>query len=260
MLIRTLVVDDEDPAREELCFLLAGLAGVEVAGQAANGPEALAAIDALNPDLVLLDVQMPGLTGFEVARRLLARGNAPYVVFVTAFDQYAIEAFNVNAVDYLLKPVEATRLTEAIERARRRISAERPAGGTVDQAALERLAEMVARRAAYLQQLALKVGERFLLVQVDEIVHASLVDDAITVVTNTVTGTSNDRTLDELQARLDPAVFWRVHRSHLVNINKIKEIVPWFSRNYILKMKDAKATEIPVSRSQTKRLRDHLRL
>lgn len=260
MLIRALVVDDEDPAREELCFLLAGLDDVEVAGQAANGPEALAAIDALHPDLVLLDVQMPGLTGFEVARRLLARESAPYVVFVTAFDQYAIEAFNVNAVDYLLKPVEATRLAEAIGRARRRITAERPAGEPVDPAALERLADMLARRKSYLQQLALKVGERFLLVQVDEIVHASLVDDAITVVTNTVTGTSNDRTLDELQARLDPAVFWRVHRSHLVNINKIKEIVPWFSRNYILKMKDAKATEIPVSRSQTKRLRDHLRL
>jgi len=260
MLIRALVVDDEDPAREELCFLLAGVSGVEVAGQAANGPEALAAIDALHPDLVLLDVQMPGLTGFEVARRMLTRGDTPYVVFVTAFDQYAIEAFNVNAVDYLLKPVEATRLGEAIERARRRISAERPARGPVDAAALERLAEMVARRTTYLQQVALKVGERFLLVQVDEIVHASLVDDAITVVTNSLTGTSNDRTLDELQARLDPAVFWRVHRSHLVNINKIKEIVPWFSRNYILKMKDAKATEIPVSRSQTKRLREYLRL
>jgi two-component system response regulator LytT len=91
-------------------------------------------------------------------------------------------------------------------------------------------------------------------------VHASLVDDVITVVTNSVTGTCNFRTLDELQARLDPAVFWRVHRSHLVNINKIKEIVPWFSRNYILKMKDAKATEIPVSRSQTRRLREYLRL
>ena len=260
MLIRALVVDDEDPAREELCFLLAGLSGVEVAGQAADGPEALTAIDELHPDLVLLDVQMPGLTGFEVARRLVGRDHAPYIVFVTAFDQYAIEAFNVNAVDYLLKPVEPTRLAEAIERARRRISADRPPGGEADLATLERLAAMVARRTSYLQQLALKVGERFLLVQVDEIVHASLVDDAITVVTNTVTGTSNDRTLDELQARLDPSVFWRVHRSHLVNINRIKEIVPWFSRNYILKMKDAKATEIPVSRSQTKRLREYLRL
>ena len=99
-----------------------------------------------------------------------------------------------------------------------------------------------------------------LLIQADEVVHASVDNDVITVVTNSLSGTSNYRTLDELQARLDPAVFWRVHRSHLVNINKIKEIVPWFSRNYILKMRDAKGSEIPVSRSQTKRLREYLKL
>jgi two-component system LytT family response regulator/two-component system response regulator LytT len=97
-------------------------------------------------------------------------------------------------------------------------------------------------------------------VQAEEIIYASLADESITVVTPQHTGTSNYRTLDELQARLDPTVFWRVHRSHLVNINKIKEIVPWFSRNYILRMKDAKATEIPVSRTQTRRLREYLKL
>ncbi len=218
-------------------------------------------MDALSPELVLLDVQMPGLTGFEVARRLLARESAlPHVVFVTAFDQYAIEAFNVNAVDYVLKPVEPARLEQAVERVQRRISSNQALPGAIDGPTLERLVEMVAKRANHLQQVAVKSDERFILVQVDEIVHASLVDDVITVVTNSVTGTSNFRTLDELQARLDPAVFWRVHRSHLVNINKIKEIVPWFSRNYILKMRDAKATEIPVSRSQTRRLREYLRL
>ena len=105
-----------------------------------------------------------------------------------------------------------------------------------------------------------QVGERFLLVQADDVIYASLNGDTISIVTGHVAGTSNYRTLDELQASLDPDVFWRVHRSHLVNINKIKEIVPWFSRNYILRMKDAKSTEIPVSRSQTKRLRDYLKL
>ena len=99
------------------------------------------------------------------------------------------------------------------------------------------------------EQVAVKVGERFLLVQADDIIYASLADESINIVTGQVTGSSNYRTLDDLQARLDPEVFWRVHRSHLVNINKIKEIVPWFSRNYILRMKDAKGTEIPVSRS-----------
>ena len=104
------------------------------------------------------------------------------------------------------------------------------------------------------------VGERFVLVQADDVFFASLADETITVVTDQHVGTSNYRTLDELHARLDPSVFWRVHRAHLVNINMIKEIVPWFSRNYILRMKDAKATEIPVSRTQTRRLREYLKL
>ena len=110
------------------------------------------------------------------------------------------------------------------------------------------------------ERVAIKVGERFMLVQADEIVYASVIDEGITVVTNQHAGTSNFRTLEELHERLDPSLFWRVHRSHLVNINKIKEIVPWFSRNYILRMKDEKATEIPVSRTQTKRLREYLKI
>jgi two-component system LytT family response regulator/two-component system response regulator LytT len=119
---------------------------------------------------------------------------------------------------------------------------------------------MVGERQQRRGQVAVKVGERFLLVQADDVIYASLNGDTISIVTGQVAGTSNYRTLDELQASLDPDVFWRVHRSHLVNINKIKEIVPWFSRNYILRMKDAKGSEIPVSRSQTKRLRDYLKL
>jgi two-component system response regulator LytT len=187
-------------------------------------------------------------------------------VFVTAYDQHAIEAFEVNAVDYLLKPVEAGRLATAVDRVRRRIQLERPAvpnpdsGQSARADELERVLQLLAERDGRREQLAVKVGDRFLLIQTDEVVHVSVEDDVITVVTNSLSGTSNYRTLDELQARLDPAVFWRVHRSHLVNINKIKEIVPWFSRNYILKMRDGKGTEIPVSRSQTKRLREYLRL
>ena len=125
---------------------------------------------------------------------------------------------------------------------------------------IERALEHVSRRRNRAAQVALRVGARFQLVSSQDIIYASLVDDVISVVAEGLTGTSNFRTLDELQSSLDPEVFWRVHRSHLVNINKVKEIVPWFSRNYILKMKDAKATEIPVSRSQTKRLREYLKL
>ncbi len=263
MNLRAVLVDDEQLARDELGYLLGRLGGIEVIGQAGDGVEALSAIDRLHPDVVFLDVQMPGLTGFEVARRMLDTQNGSHIIFVTAYDQHAIEAFEVNAVDYLLKPVEQARLELAVQRARRRIEVQGKAGLN---AQLDRIVQLVSERQdrqdhrGRRERLAIKVGERFLLVQADEIICASLADDVIAVVTSQRVGTSNFRTLDELQARLDPDIFWRVHRSHLVNINKIKEIVPWFSRNYILRMKDEKSTEIPVSRMQTRRLREYLKL
>jgi two-component system LytT family response regulator/two-component system response regulator LytT len=293
--LKALVVDDEQLARDELCYLLGQAGGVTVVAQAANGMDALALIEAHTPDLVFLDVQMPGLNGFEVARQLLERqdrggaedpdredlersdagGAAAEIVFVTAFDQYAIDAFQVDAVDYLLKPVDPERLDQAVQRARRRIAA-RTAPRAGDDAGrgdqplanveLERLVKRIAQSAAGLElrgrreRLAVKVGERFFLVDAGDVFFATLADEVVTVAATGFTGTSNYRTLDDLQAQLDPETFWRVHRAYLVNIKKIKEIVPWFSRNYILKMSDGKSTEIPVSRSQTKRLREYLRL
>jgi two-component system response regulator LytT len=259
--LRAVIVDDEQLARDELGYLLGRVGGIEVIGQAGNGLEALTTIERLQPEVVFLDIQMPGLTGFEVARRMLDADTPAHIIFVTAYDQHAIEAFEVNAVDYLLKPVDQARLEVALQRARRRIASDRPleAGSSINDQ-LEKIVQLVADRQSRRERLAIKVGERFLLVQAEDIIHASLVDDGIAVVTSQHAGTSNYRTLDELQARLDPSVFWRVHRSHLVNINKIKEIVPWFSRNYILRMKDEKATEIPVSRTQTRRLREYLKL
>ena len=249
------MVDDEQLARDELGYLLGQIGGVEVVGQAGNGVEALTAVDRLRPEVVFLDVQMPGLTGFEVARRMLDSRATAHIIFVTAYDRHAIEAFEVNAIDYLLKPVDPARLEVAVERARRRVTSDRPLNEQ-----LEKIVQIVTERQSRRERLAIKVGERFLLVQAEDVIYASLADDSITVVTGQHTGTSNYRTLDELQARLDASVFWRVHRSHLVNINKIKEIVPWFSRNYILRMKDTKSTEIPVSRTQTRRLREYLKL
>jgi two-component system response regulator LytT len=252
--LTAVVADDEQLAREELCFLLGRMPGVEVVSQAGDGLQALDEIARLTPDVAFLDVQMPGLTGFEVARRLLEDGTDLAVVFVTAFDHRAVEAFEVNAVDYLLKPVDVARLDQAVARVRKR-QAGPPLG---DQ--LERLVRLMAGQKDRRNQVAVKLADRIALVQAEDIIYATLTEDSISIVTGQVSGTSNYRTLDELQARLDPEVFWRVHRSHLVNINKVKEIVPWFSRNYILRMKDAKATEIPVSRTQTRRLREYLKL
>ena len=260
MALRAVLVDDEQLARDELGYLLGQVGGIDVIGQAGNGVEAISTIERLRPDVVFLDVQMPGLTGFEVARRLVDSHAAAHIIFVTAYDQHAIEAFEVNAVDYLLKPVEQGRLEVAIDRARRRVATDRSAEGGMNAAELEKIIELVAERQSRRERLAIKVGERFLLVQAQDIIYASLADEGISVVTSQHAGTSNYRTLDELHERLDPTVFWRVHRSLVVNINKIKEIVPWFSRNYILRMKDEKSTEIPVSRTQTRRLREYLKL
>jgi len=253
--IRAVVADDEAPAREELCFLLEGMDGVTVVGRAENGPRARAMVGELTPHVVFLDVQMPGQTGFDAARALIEGRSDAHVVFVTAYDQYAVEAFEVNAVDYLLKPLERQRLEQAVERVRQRVAAGLPRDEQVD-----RLIQEIAWRRERRGQLAVRVDDRVLLVRAEDVVFASLDGDTVVVATEQVAGTSNYRTLDELQARLDPDVFWRVHRSHLVNIGKVKEIVPWFSRNFVLRMRDGKSSEIPVSRSQTKRLRQYLKL
>ena len=154
--LRAVIVDDEQLARDELCYLLDEVGGVDVVGQAGNGLEALEAIGRSSPDLVFLDVQMPGLTGFEVARRLSDRQPPITVIFVTAFDRHAIEAFEVNAVDYLLKPIEAGRLETAVQRARRRVA---PATPMNDQ--LERIVQLMETRQIRPEQVAVRLGERF---------------------------------------------------------------------------------------------------
>jgi len=253
--IRALVVDDERLARDELCFLLESFPEVEVIGQAGNGLEAVSQVERLRPELLFLDIQMPGLDGFQVLRQLTDKDSLPScVVFVTAYDQYAIQAFEINAVDYLLKPVEKTRLGEAIARARRQIGEEGPLANQI-----ERILGALDKDATP-NRMVVKVGERFMLADSKDIIYATVDDGIVTVATDEWKGTSNLRTLDELIANLDPAVFWRVHRSYIVNLRRIKEVVPWFNRTLQLKMSDERETEIPVSRSQTRRLKEHFKL
>jgi two-component system response regulator LytT len=251
--IQTLIVDDEKPARDELAFLLKAFPEINLVGQGKNGVEALALIKEHTPDLVFLDVQMPGLNGFGVIKKLMDRKmKVPHIVFATAYDNYAVQAFEVNAVDYLLKPFDKGRIAKAIQRAKRMIETK---ASPAEQ--LESLVNKLgAARATQPVKLLVKTQQRLFLVDADDVVFASIEDGLISVIAREVEGTSNYRTIEELQASLDSDTFWRAHRSYLVNINHIKEVVPWFKSSYMLKMDDKKQSEVPVSRAQTKRLRE----
>lgn len=248
--LNTIIVDDEQLATEELAYLLKDFPDVEVVATGRNGLEAVELIQKLEPELVFLDVQMPGLDGLGVVRQLRERNaELPHFIFQTAFDQYAVEAFRLEAMDYLLKPVDKARVAESLERARRAIQERQKPD-----------AEPAARPSPQRTKLLVRNANRNFIVDAQELVYATIDDGLITVVASQVEGQSNYRTLEDLQTNLDPAIFWRVHRSYLVNINKIKEVVPWFKSSYQLRMDDKKGTEIPVSRVQTKRLRELLKL
>jgi two-component system response regulator LytT len=254
--ISTIIVDDEKPARDELAFLLKSFPEVSVIGQGKNGLEAIALIRDRNPDLVFLDVKMPGLDGFAVIQKLMERKvKLPHIVFATAYDQYAVQAFEVNAVDYILKPFDKQRLSRAVERARRIRSAE--ASPTER---LETLVSQLGGRASQVIKLLVKSQGRLFLVDASDMVCASIADGTITISTRDFEGTSNYRTIEELAESLDSDTFWRPHRSHLVNIHHIKEVLPWFKSSYVLKMADKRQSEVPVSRAQTKHLRELLKM
>ncbi len=246
-----IIADDEQLAREELKFLLDQIGDVEVVAVTANGLEALEAIERLDPALAFLDIQMPGLDGLSVVRRLREQNiEPPHVIFSTAYEQFAVEAFRLEAMDYLLKPVERERLEETINRARRVVA--------------DRITEPATtagvRANPAFTKLLLRSGTRNLIVDPQELIYATIDSGVITLVTAQAEGQSSFRTLEELVGSLDPDLFWRAHRSFVVNINRIREVVPWFKSTYQLKMDDKKASEIPVSRMQSRRLREMLNL
>lgn len=263
MSLTALIVDDEPLARQELQYLLEKAGGVEVLAQGTNGIEAVELIRTHRPDVVFLDVQMPGLDGFGVLKKLLDRRvPLPQVVFATAYNQYAVRAFEVNAVDYLLKPFDRKRVLQTIEKAQSRMTQERGEGAGDTDSKLDALLKLVGEHAqtpamrAGTGKVIVRAQNRLLLVDQKEICFATIDEGTITVVTPTIEGHSNCRTIEELQDQLDPDAFWRAHRSFLVNIQHIREVVPWFKSSYQLRMDDPKKTEIPVSRAQTKRLKE----
>jgi two-component system response regulator LytT len=285
MTLKALIVDDEQLARDELQYLLSSIDDVEVVAQGKNGIEAIALVPRLEPDVVFLDVQMPGLDGFAVLRKLLEKTGPetlPQIIFATAFDKYAVRAFEVNAVDYLLKPFDRARLVQALDRVRARLqnpaqqnpippgddlAVSTPRAPTLSREQVDSLIRLIEQQSGAAPgngrsstKIVVQAGTRMLLVDQKELCFAAIDEGVISISTPTVEGQSKCRTLEELLDLLDPQIFWRAHRSYVVNINHIKEVVPWFKSSYQLRMNDRKNTEIPVSRAQTRRLRELFKL
>ena len=249
MKLRTLIVDDEAPARERIRNLLAGNELVELIGEARDGAEAVQRIEASSPDLVLLDIQMPVLDGFEV---LEALDDPPAIIFVTAYDEYAIRAFEVNALDYLLKPFSQERLDKAIARAHQDLAAGREFAPKI-----EPLLQSFGEEKRYLNRLAVREGDRFLVIDTRDIDWMEAKEGGIVLHTGAEEHTIS-RSLSELETRLDPHLFFRAHRSIIVNLGRVKEIIPWFAGSHRLRL--TTGAEIDLSRSRAKALRETLGL
>ncbi len=227
---KILVVDDEPPARRKILSYLRSSGHAAPVLEAADGDEAVRLIRAERPDVVFLDIQMPGRSGFDVIREVGPEA-MPAVVFVTAFDQYAIEAFEVQAVDYLLKPFDADRFARALARA-----VERGRSGGRDRDLLEKLLAEVGARRDRLRRIMVKKGPRYVFVDVRDILYISSCEKYVEI--HTADSTSLVReTMNALEERLDPAAFVRIHRTSIVAVGAIKEIQPWSHGDYLVILK-----------------------
>jgi two-component system LytT family response regulator len=240
-----MVVDDEELARARIRELLDDVPDVVVVGEAENGIDAVRKIEELRPDVVILDIQMPGMDGFEVLDSL---SRLPLVIFATAYDEYAIRAFDVNSIDYLLKPISEERMATAIGRARSLMD-RRPA---LD-AEVARLARVV--RSREVERLPVMKGRKIVLVHMDDIVWIGAEDELVFVHTRNEKYLINS-TMAELEQRLKPGVFFRCHRSSIVNLDHVREIAPWFAGKYRIVVDDVDGTELALSRGRVKSLRE----
>ncbi len=245
--ITVLIVDDEQLARQRLAKLLETMDDVSVVGEARNGMEAVEKISELAPDVVLLDIQMPGMNGFEVIDAL---ETPPLIVFATAYDEYAIKAFEVNSIDYLLKPVSRERLEEAIGRARALLT-DSPGLGR------EREKLQTFTRSRRIERLPAAHGKRIVLLDLDDVIWLAS-EDGLTFAHTSEARFLVNMTMAELEERLDERSFFRIHRSTIVNLGHVRELVPWFSGKYQVIMDDPASTELTLSRSRAKALREIL--
>lgn len=250
--LKTLVVDDEKPARDRLIHLLSKDKRVEVVGAAGNGPEAIDRVNEHHPHLILLDIQMPGMDGFDVVRML---NDPPLVIFTTAYDEYAIKAFEIHALDYLLKPIPQKRLSAAIGRAIQEWSAIDGGGRDDWQERLLEAVNAVSPPQRTLARVPVRAGETIRLIDLVDVLWFFVQDKLVSLVSAEGTLDTQYTTIQELEQKLDPEVFFRIHRSMMVNLNHVKEIQPWFSGTVKVVMDDAESTALDVSRVHARRLR-----
>ena len=253
MIIRCLVVDDEPPAVEELTYLLDRIETVEVVGKARSVSEALEAIDTLEPDLVFLDIQMPGKDGFEVVHALKRSSTAPLFVMATAFDHYAVKAFDADVVDYILKPFTEKRVRKSVDRVQSLLQARRQEPLTLQ---VERLVKQLDKLPQEIIKVAVESRGRIRVLDPQQIIFCMAENKGVCVkVIKNKYLLYGQSSLDELEKKLSPLAFFRAHRSFLVNLAAIKEVIPWFNGRYIVTMADEEASEVPVSRKKVRKLK-----
>lgn len=258
MNISCLIVDDEPPAIDELSYILSQINGIEVVATALNASKAISAIRLKQPDLVFLDIKMPGRSGFDVISACSSFPSEPYFIFATAFDQHALKAFEASAVDYLLKPFQSDRIQESVERVRRLLIAKRQ-GALCDQ--LEKLVKDIGSVSKEIVKISVKKKGRLRLLDPEEIVLFKAENRDIWVNTDDsrfiLHGTTS---LDKLESKLGSHNFFRAHRGVLVNLAYVGEVAPWFNGKYILSLDDQDSTEVLVSRRRVKEMKTTLDL
>jgi len=249
-MLKCLIVDDERPAREEILYLLKEIGDVEVVGEATHGMEALELIEKLKPDVVFLDIQMPQMSGIEVAKRILDKDCELMTIFVTAYDQFALQAFEVNAVDYLLKPICEDRLKKTIQKI---ISFKNDREG-INYDRLRRLINDMSPTKSSSPWISVYHDNKLIPIETKDIIYATIEDKSTVIITDKGKFEAN-YTLNDLMEKLDPQIFFRSHKSYIINLKYIESIEPWFHSTYNINLKSVKDT-IPVSRSCSKKFRE----
>ncbi len=246
-MVKCIIVDDEMPAREELKYLLQEFESIQVIGEATHGEEALVLNKKLKPDLMFLDIQMPKISGIDVAHKMIKDEHIPLIVFVTAFEEYAIKAFEVNAIDYILKPISKERLQKNIEKV---INTHKLRKGDYEDKIEKLFKDLSKREVKKVNKISIYDNGRLIPLDPNEIIYAT-VEERNTIIISTKGRFESNNTLSQLEEKLASSNFFRCHKSFLVNLDYIEEIDPWFNSTFLIKMKNLK-DEIPVSRSQAK--------